>query len=51
MNGICDASITAHGEELSGRAARLRLALENRLRLDLRELGLRPVAAKPMDAN
>jgi len=38
------------GEELSGHAARLRLALENRLRLDLRELGLKPVAPKPMDA-
>lgn len=34
-----------HGEELSGHAARLRLALENRLRLDLRELGLKPVAS------
>jgi hypothetical protein len=30
------------GEELSGHAARLRLALENRLRLDLQALGLRP---------
>ena len=30
------------GEELSGHAARLRLALENRLRLDLRELGFAP---------
>ena len=35
-----------HGEELSGHASRLRLALENRLRLDLRELGLRPAAAR-----
>lgn len=31
-----------HGEELSGHAARLRLALENRLRLDLIALRLEP---------
>jgi hypothetical protein len=31
------------GEELSGDMMRARLAAENRLRLDLRELGLRPV--------
>jgi hypothetical protein len=31
------------GEELSGHAARLRLALENRLRLDLQALGLQPI--------
>jgi hypothetical protein len=30
------------GEELSANAARLRLALENRLRLDLREIGFSP---------
>jgi hypothetical protein len=41
-----DARLDA-GEELSGHAARLRLALENRLRLDLRELGLQPATAKP----
>jgi hypothetical protein len=34
-----------HGEELSGHAMRARLAGETRLRLDLRELGLQPVAA------
>jgi len=33
------------GDELSGHAMRARLAAENRLRLDLRELGLRPGAA------
>jgi hypothetical protein len=33
------------GEELSGHAMRARLAGENRLRLDLRELGLQPAAA------
>jgi hypothetical protein len=33
-----------HGEELSGHAMRARLAGENRLRLDLRELGLAPNA-------
>jgi hypothetical protein len=33
------------GDELSGHAMRARLAAENRLRLDLRELGLRPAAA------
>jgi hypothetical protein len=32
------------GGELSGHAARLRLALENRLRLDLRDLGVKPAA-------
>lgn len=41
-----DARIDA-GEELSGHAMRARLAAENRLRLDLRELGLRPAAAQP----
>jgi hypothetical protein len=35
-----DAKLDA-GEELSGHALRARLAMENRLRLDLRELGLR----------
>jgi hypothetical protein len=40
-----DARLDA-GEELSGHAARLRLALENRLRLDLRELGLAPAAPR-----
>jgi hypothetical protein len=34
------------GEELSGHAARLRLALENRLRLDLQVLGFEPKPAK-----
>lgn len=33
------------GEELSGHAIRGRLAAENRLRLDLQALGLRPTAA------
>jgi hypothetical protein len=37
-----------HGEELSGHAMRARLAGENRLRLDLRELGLAPNAAPQM---
>jgi len=36
-----DARLDA-GEELSGHAARLRLALENRLRLDLQAIGLAP---------
>jgi hypothetical protein len=40
-----DARLDA-GEELSGHAARLRLALENRLRLDLVALGLRPPAPR-----
>jgi hypothetical protein len=38
-----DARLDA-GEELSGHAMRARLAAENRLRLDLQALGLRPVA-------
>jgi hypothetical protein len=33
------------GDELSGHAMRAKLAAENRLRLDLRELGLRPTLA------
>jgi hypothetical protein len=40
-----DAKIDA-GDELSGHALRARLAGENRLRLDLRELGMRPAAPK-----
>jgi hypothetical protein len=32
------------GDELSGHALRARLAAENRLRLDLSALGLRPIA-------
>jgi hypothetical protein len=35
----------ADGVELSGHALRARLAAENRLRLDLRELGLAPASA------
>jgi hypothetical protein len=38
-----DARLEA-GEELSGHAMRARLAAENRLRLDLQALGLKPVA-------
>lgn len=38
-----DARIDA-GDELSGHAMRARLAAETRLRLDLRELGLRPAS-------
>jgi hypothetical protein len=34
------------GEELSGHAMRARLAAENRLRLDLRELGLKGAAER-----
>jgi hypothetical protein len=41
-----DAKIDS-GDELSGHALRARLAGENRLRLDLQALGLRPAAAKP----
>ena len=40
-----DAKLDA-GEELSGHALRARLAMENRLRLDLRELGLKGVAER-----
>jgi hypothetical protein len=43
-----DAKIDA-GDELSGHALRARLAGENRLRLDLQVLGMRPAAAKPLD--
>jgi hypothetical protein len=39
-----DAKLDA-GQEISGHAMRARLAGENRLRLDLRELGLAPTAA------
>jgi hypothetical protein len=35
------------GEELSGHAMRARLAAENRLRLDLRELGFKGAVARP----
>jgi hypothetical protein len=35
------------GEELSGHALRARLAGENRLRLDLLALGLKPATARP----
>jgi hypothetical protein len=35
------------GEELSGHAMRARLAAETRLRLDLRELGLKGASAQP----
>jgi hypothetical protein len=35
------------GEELSAHMARHRYAIENRLRLDLRELGLKPAAEPP----
>jgi hypothetical protein len=35
------------GDELSGHALRARLAAENRLRLDLAALGLRPTAPRP----
>ncbi|HEX3861070.1 MAG TPA: hypothetical protein VHY35_05205 [Stellaceae bacterium] len=34
------------GEELSGHALRARLAAETRLRLDLRDLGMKPAAAR-----
>jgi hypothetical protein len=37
------------GKELSGHDIRGRLAAETRLRLDLRELGLQPAAAAPVD--
>jgi hypothetical protein len=38
---------TADAVPLSGHAMRARLAMENRLRLDLRELGLRAAAERP----
>jgi hypothetical protein len=40
-----DAKLDA-GDELSGHMMRARLAAENRLRLDLRELGLKPTPPK-----
>jgi hypothetical protein len=44
-----DAKLDA-GKELSGHDIRGRLAAENRLRLDLQALGLRPAAERPLDA-
>jgi hypothetical protein len=42
-----DAKLEA-GEELSGHALRARLAAENRLRLDLKAIGMAPASAKPL---
>jgi hypothetical protein len=45
-----DARLDA-GDELSGHASRARFAMENRLRLDLRDLGLKGTASGPKGPN